>query len=125
MGNPLFEVFNEYQVDSVHENVQSLMKCQHEYMKLIKEYKEEIEFINQKIRDLRKEEVEFYEKKLHEVEQIMRDDEVDEQIRKAWMNDLENSMKISFEMSHRLLNDFYILGLDEFNSKADALIQGG
>ena len=68
--------------------------------------------------------MDFYENKVHEIEKTLIEDEVDENARKLWIADLQNSMNQSFQMSRNLLNDFAIRDLNKFRSKAEQLIKG-
>ena len=120
----LFDPFKDINVEKVDESVQNLIECENQYCKLLREYQPEIDFILKKIVEIREEEVKFYER-IHEIEQVMIDDEVDEEARKKWIADLQNSMKLIFRMSNSLINDFYIRKLDEFKSKAESLMKGG
>lgn len=120
----LWEPFKDTNVEKVDESVQSLIECEKGYCELLREYQPEIEFILKKMEQLRKEELEFNER-IHDIEQVMINDEVDENARKMWIADLQNSMKLSFKMSNSLINDFYIRKFDEFKSKAESLITGG
>lgn len=124
MSSKLLEPFSDMNVHIADKSVQTLMECENQYAKLVREYKNEIDFIQQKLEQLRKEEVDFYSKELHKIEKIMIEDEVDEKARKIWLADLQNSMKQSFNMSRNLLNDFAIKDLNEFRKKAEELIKG-
>lgn len=119
----LLDPFKDTNVEKVDESVQSLIECENQYCKLLREYQPEIDFILQKMQKLREEEIAFNER-IHEIEQTMIGDDVDERARKVWIADLQNSMKLSFKMSQNLINDFYIRKLDEFRSKAESLIKG-
>lgn len=120
----LFDQFKDINVEKVDESVQSLLECENQYCKLLREYQPEIDFILRTLSELREEEIRFSER-IHEIEQVMIDDEVDEIARKKWIAELQNSMKLSFKMSNELVSDFYVRKLDEFKSKAESLITRG
>lgn len=119
----LLDPFKDTNLEKVDESVQSLIECENQYCKLLREYQPEIDFILQKMQKLREEELAFSER-IQKIEQVMISDDVDEKARKVWIKDLHNSMKLSFKMSQSLINDFYIRKLDEFRSKAESLIKG-
>lgn len=120
----LLDPFKDINVEKVDESVQSLIECENQYCKLLREYQPEIDFILSKLVELREEELAFNER-IHEIEQVLIKDDVDETARKKWIADLQNSMKLSFMMSNNLVRDFYVRKLDEFKSKAESLIKGG
>lgn len=119
----LLDPFKDTNLEKVDESVQSLIECENQYCKLLREYQPEIDFILQKMQKLREEELAFSER-IQKIEQVMISDDVDEKARRVWITDLHNSMKLSFKMSQSLINDFYIRKLDEFRSKAESLIKG-
>lgn len=124
MSNKLFDQFQDVNVEKIGGSVQTLMECQVQYCKLVREYKEEKKFIERELEKLCQEKKEFDEKNFHEIRQTLIEDEVDENTRKRWMEDFQNSMNQSFRMSGKLLNDFAIKDWDEFRTKAEELIKG-
>lgn len=119
----VWDPFKDINVEKVDKSVEKLLECENQYCKLIREYKPEIGFMLNKLNELRDEEMNFNER-IQEIEKVMKDDDVDENTRKKWMEDLKNSMKASFRMSYDLIHDFYLRQLDEFKSKAEELIKG-
>lgn len=119
----LWTSFKDTNIEKLDDSVQNLMECENQYCKLLREYEPEIDFILQKMKELREEELQFYGK-IHEIEKTMVNDDVDESARKMWLADLQNSMNLSFKMSNNLIKDFYVKKLDEFKTRAEKLIKG-
>ena len=123
--NSLLDPFEDINIENVPDSVQAFIECENQYMKLLREYQPDIQFILNELNKLRQEEIAFNEEKLHEIEQVLINNQVDEIARKKWIADLQNSMKLSFKMSYNLIKDFYVSKLDEFKEKAEEIIKGG
>ena len=124
MGSELFRRFENNDVINKDVSLDTLYEYQKQYMKLVREYKNEIEFINNQLKELREEQEKFYSTDILKISDVLDNDKVDEEAKKMWLRELQASMSRSFKMSERLLNDFAVKSIDEFRTNADKIIRG-
>lgn len=122
-------VFDEFykgeELESNNYTLNELFESQKKYASLVREYKPEIEYVQNCLKDLREEEKLFYEKELPEILNILKDADVNEESRKEWLAKLRDSMAKSFNMSKSLLDDLVIKQMDEFKRAAEEILRGG
>ena len=93
-------------------------KC---YMELLKRYKNEIQEIENMMRDLREERTQFYKEQLPAIQKEMEMDEVSPEIRSQWLAELQTNVERSFKISETLIDHYVTKNLEEFKT---ALQQG-
>lgn len=91
-----------------------LMAYEKSYMDLLKRYKDEIQWIEDMLCDLRKEKTQFYKEQLPEIQKELEMDEVSSEIRSQWLNEIQKNVEKSFEISQRLIEHYITKNLDEF-----------
>lgn len=89
------------------------------YLELLKKYRSEIEFIDELHRKQREEERKFYNEDLHNIRNTMEKDKVKQEIIEEWLNDLQDSMKKSFNVTEKLISTFTVKTLEEFKREAE------
>ena len=86
-------------------NLDLLYDYEKNYLPLLKDYKNEIEFIIKHQENLRQEEVSFFENSLKEISQIMSDIDVEPNIRSKWLIELVENHKKSLGVSRDFLEN--------------------
>lgn len=117
--------YQEGNPSSKNHTLNELFECQKNYAKFLREYKPEIEYIENYLKELRKEEKLFYEKELPEILEILKSDEIGEEVRKEWIEKLQGNMEKSFYMSRNLLQDLAVKQMDEFRRDVEKILRGG
>ncbi len=117
-----FDNFSDVPTKKQEPSLQKLYDYQKFYMELVESHKEEIDFIEEKLKDLRSEQVAFFDTKLSEISKKLDEESIDTVSKTEWLKHLEENMQKSFEFSERLLNDFAIMKIDEFKKKAEKLV---
>ncbi len=115
-------IFSDVPAAKQEPSLQKLYDYQKFYMELLESHKGEIDFIEEKLKDLRSEQVAFFDTKLSEISKKLDEESIDTESKNEWLKHLEENMQKSFEFSERLLNDFAIMKIDEFKKKAEKLV---
>lgn len=124
MGD-LFEKFGDITISNKNQTIVDVFECQKAYAQLIREYKEEFEYVQRSLAELREEQRNFYEIELPKVIEVLRSDDVGADAQKMWVDELQKNMSKSFQMSERLLNDLAIKQMDEFKQDVEKIIKEG
>ena len=118
------EFFDDASPKQKNPSLQTLLNYRESYMKLIKKYQPEIQFLQDLIDKNKAEQKEFYSITMLQVSQKMRDDPaIDDEMKTLWLKKFENSISKSFELSQRLIEDFAIKKLDEFHEEAEKILK--
>lgn len=97
--------------------VELILKQEEHYMKLLREYRGEIDFISQLIEHQRNEITKFYMEDWGDIVNKINALPVDDQMKKSSLQYIEESMKDSFLLSERVMNGFVVKKKDEFMAK--------
>lgn len=100
-----------------------LIAYEEHYMKLLRNYKNEIFDIELMMKQLRNEREEFYQIKLPEIERAINDDQVlDIGAKQKWISELRSNMEKSFAISESLISHYVTKNLEEFKRKLQSEI---
>lgn len=125
MGD-LFEKFGaNAEVSNRNQTINELAKCEKAYGELIREYKDEFDYVQNSLKELREEERKFYKEDLPEIIDVLKADDVREEARQVWVDELKENMEKSFKMSEELLNSLAIKQMKEFRQEAEKIIKEG
>lgn len=114
MGD-IFGAFQSVKPESRNKSFDDINAYEEHYMKLLKNYSNEISQIEQMMKDLRDERINFYTKQLPEIQKAMDKDEVlSEENKSDWLKVLQENMEKSFEISEALINHYVTKNLEEF-----------
>lgn len=108
-------------------SIQTMFDCEKHYMELLRKYKDEIDFLDERMRQLREEQTSFYLKIVSDVRRQLEEDEgMDAEAVHVWLQHYVESMERSFAMSATLLEDFSVMKREEFTAAVrDKLEAGG
>lgn len=124
LKNNCFEEFNETSPKKKDATLQVLLDYQESYMKLLKKYKPEIQFIQDLIDRNQAELRNLYKITIPEISRKLSEDSaVDSDMKRLWLNKFETNMMRSLKLSQRLINDFAVKKLDEFHKEAEAMLR--
>ncbi|MGN0496221.1 MAG: hypothetical protein ACI4GW_08340 [Lachnospiraceae bacterium] len=119
-----FSDFHDGSPKQKNPSLQTLLNYRESYMKLIKKYQPEIQFLQDLIDKNKAEQKEFYSITMLQVSQKMRDDPaIDDEMKTLWLKKFENNISKSFELSQRLIEAFAIKKLDEFHEEAEKMLK--
>lgn len=113
VGN-CFDEFNDIPQKRKDPTIQILYDYEKHYMEMIRKYKNEIEFIENMLKEFREEQKTFYELLPGISEKLRRDVSVDEEMKEEWVRRLSDNIERSFSLSETLINDYATKSLDEF-----------
>lgn len=111
---------DETYVDEKHANtsLEAVMKYEEHYMRLLRNYKEEIAEIESMMREVRKERETFYQITLPQIEKTIRADKVlSEEAKREWIEELRANMEKSFRISEALIQHYVTSNQAEFKEK--------
>ena len=91
----------------------------------MKNFRHEIEFINDLHAKHTQEVKNFYDNELPAIIQKLQYEPVDDEVRRAWLKNLENHMHNSFNMSEHFIDILTTKKVDEFNALLREKISGG
>jgi predicted RNase H-like nuclease (RuvC/YqgF family) len=115
-----FDEFNDISQNKKDPTIQTLYEYEKHYMEMLKKYKNEIDFIQEKLHDNRREREEFYSKILPDIsDKLSKDEGIDDKMKQNWLNRLTENIERSFEFSENLINDYAIKNLNEFKKEVD------
>lgn len=105
---------NEYK----RSNLEAIAQYEEHYMKLVRNYKGEIQAIETMMENLRKERQTFYQSTLPAIEkQIQEDGVLSEEAKHLWITELRLNMENSFRISEDLISHYITSNLAEFKQK--------
>ena len=104
--------------DVANDKLEVIAKYEEHYMKLIRNYKEEIAEIESMMREVRKERETFYHQTLPQIEKTIRSDDVlSENAKSEWIEELRANMEKSFRISEALIQHYVTSNQAEFKEK--------
>lgn len=119
-----YREFDDASPKQKNPSLQTLLNYRESYMKLIKKYQPEIQFLQDLIDKNQSELKEFYSITMLQVSQKLRDDPaIDDEMKTLWLKKFENYISKSFELSQSLIEDFAIKKLDEFRAEAEEMLK--
>ena len=124
MGN-LFDNFRKNKPRHSDPTAQMLCDYEEHYMRLVKSYRHEIEFIND-LHTMHTQEVKnFYANDLPAIQQKLAAEPIDDDVRREWLKHLERHMNNSFDMSGHFIGVLTTKKVEEFNAALREKISGG
>lgn len=117
MGD-LFSQFSPVNSEYKDDKLEALIAYEEHYMKLLRNYKNEIADIELMMEQLRKEREEFYYEKLPKIESAINEDQVlSVKAKEKWILELRTNMEKSFTISESLIAHYVTSNIDEFKRK--------
>ena len=98
-----------------------LFSYQQNYLNLIREFKEEIKFLNTTQEDLRKERSKFFSNTLEEVNESLKKSSIDEKLTQQWTQQLVDSYTDSLDTSSELVRTKVMETVEEMKNKSEEL----
>jgi hypothetical protein len=92
----------EREGEALQERLSILYEYQEKYLELVKEYKEEIKFVNNMQEDLRRERAQFFSQTLKEVSDTLSQAQIGEEVAQEWIQELVSSYTSSLDVSNDL-----------------------
>lgn len=115
-----FREFDDINPRKKEPSIHVLFEYEKHYMELVREYKSEIEFIEDMLKTFRAEQTKFYEETLPKISRSMTEDQsVDDEMKKIWLNRLSTNLDRSYLISEKLINDYVTKSVDEFKKAVD------
>ena len=115
------DLFGQYKpVSSEYDNkkIETLAAYEEHYMRLLRNYKNEIKEIEDMMSALRAEREQFYSETLPEIERGIREDKVlSADAAELWISELRGNMERSFAISEQLISHYVTSNLQEFKAK--------
>ncbi|MBR1397377.1 MAG: hypothetical protein IJ563_07580 [Selenomonadaceae bacterium] len=121
----VFDVFGVKPSKQQDPTIQTLYDYEEHYMKLIKSYRHEIEFINQLHTQHEQEVKNFYQNDLPAIQEKLSGEPIDDEVRREWIKHLERHISKSFEMSEHFINVLTTKKVEEFNAAIREKVLGG
>ena len=113
----VFDIFNDNNKTATPNSLDSLMKYQKHHMELLKNYKDQIAFLEKLLYDCRNERKNFFIKELPAISKKMDEDHIDKSIKTEWLVQLERDMRRSFDESDKLISAFAVQKAEEFRDQ--------
>ena len=121
----VFDKFNTNKPKQQDITVQMLYDYEEHYMRLVKAYRHEIEFINQLHTKHEQEVKNFYQNDLPAIQEKLAEEPIDDEVRREWLKHLEQHIHKSFEMSEHFINVLTTKKVEEFNAAIREKTLGG
>ena len=124
-ANDIYHFFDDDSPRKVkNPTLEELRKYQKHHMELLKNYGEQVAFMDKMLRDCREERKKFFAEDLPKISKKLTDEHVDDAIRKEWLTRLEKAMEHSFKESDRLVSAFAVQKADEFREAMEEKLKG-
>lgn len=104
---------------------QMLFDYEEHYMRLVKSYREEIKFINDMHTTHTQEVKNFYANDLPAIQKKLAAEPIADDVRREWLNHLEEHMDKSFKMSGHFIDILTTKKVEEFNAALREKTFGG
>lgn len=118
-NNDAFSMFEDISPRKQEPTLQVLYDYEKHYMELIRQYKNEIVFIENMLKDYRQENIDFFNNQLAKISQKLDAEHINKDMKNAWLKRLEENMNRSFAISEKLITDYTTKKLDEFKTIAN------
>lgn len=123
MGD-LFGQYNGVASTEKNKKLDSLAAYEEHYMKLLRNYKDEIFAIEEMRRQIREERIEFFEEIFPKIRKAMEGNGVlSNEVKKEWLSELWGSMEKSFSVSEEMIAHYTTSNLEEFKRKMNEAIE--
>jgi len=106
-------------------SAQMLFEYEEHYMRLVKNFRHEIEFINDLHTTHTREVKNFYANDLPAIQKKLSAEPIADDVRQDWLKHLERHMNNSFNMSGHFIDDLTTKKVEEFNAALREKIFGG
>ena len=93
------------------------------YHRLLRDYKTEIQYIEETMQKLREERELFYLEKLPAIKETIINDDVCKENCEEWIHEIQNNMEKSFCISERLIQNYITDNLDKFKEELKSAIE--
>ena len=117
MEEDFFGKFRRVEPEKQHPSAEMILAYEEAHLKLLKDYSEEIQLIQNMLGQLRKEQKEFYQKELPEIREAMQKDDVSPEIQEQWISEMQENIEHSFQLSTSLIRHYVTENLNEFEQK--------
>lgn len=125
IGSILLKPDYEKNKERYDKNAESICAYEEHYMKLLRNYKREIQEIQEMLKNIREERQQFFLETLPQIEYTMENDNIlSEENKKVWIQDLRENMEKSFSVSEEIVNHYVTENLKEFKEKLKEVVYG-
>ncbi|WP_303692006.1 hypothetical protein [Megamonas hypermegale] len=124
MRKSIFDVFEDVSPQKQDTNIQTLYDYEKHYMELVKRYKDEINFIENLLKNYRDEQINFFEKQMPAIYQKLTVERIDSDMKKLWLKRLEENMSRSFSISEQLITNYTTKKISEFKEAVNEKLHG-
>ena len=121
----VFDAFNRHSPKHSDTTAQMLFDYQEHYMRLVRSYRGEIEFINGLHAEHTREVKNFYANDLPAIQKKLAAEPIADDVRREWLKHLEQHMSKSFDMSGHFIDVLTTKKVEEFNAALREKTFGG
>lgn len=111
-----FDEFKDIPIQKQNPNAQALYEYEKHYMELLAKHKDEIQFIEDLISQIRVEQTDFWTKTFIDISTVLNDAHIDNDVKTIWLKHIEENMQRSFEMSMKLADNYMVKNLEQFKT---------
>lgn len=112
----VFDEFRDKLPTNSNPTAQMLFDCERHYMQLVKDFRQEIEFINELHTTHMREVENFYGEGLPAIIRKFEAEPIADDVRREWIKNLQEHMDKSFKMSQKFLEVLTTKKVEEFNA---------
>lgn len=113
MGS-LAGAYNKIAPEKRQNKAELITAYEENYMKILKRYANEISYIENMLKDLRKERADFYVNQLPLIRKELEKDDVSDENKKRWIEEVQANIERSFKISESLIEHYVTKNLEEF-----------
>ncbi len=124
-GGSVFDKFHRKSSARSDTTAEMLFDYEEHYMRLVKSYRHEIEFINDLHTTHTREVKNFYANDLPAIMKKLEAEPIADDVRREWLKHLEQHMNKSFDMSGHFIGVLTTKKVEEFNAALREKIFGG
>ena len=113
MGS-LAGAYNKIAPEKRQNKAELITAYEENYMKILKRYANEISYIENMLKDLRNERADFYVNQLPLIRKELEKDDVSDENKKRWIEEVQGNIERSFKISESLIEHYVTKNLEEF-----------
>ena len=118
-----FDAFKDISPRKQQPELQVLYDYEQHYMKLVRKYKGEIEFINDLLKNYRSEQEKFYGEILPYINDKLKAEAVSDDVREICLKDLQQNIQRSFVLSEKVITHYLTQKIEDFSNTINETLE--
>ncbi len=123
ISEALWDYFQKHSNSQLKERLEIYWTFEEHYLKVLKEYKEELKFVASMQEDLRKERAKFFGETLKVVSNTLKETQVPAEVQSKWIAELVSSYTQSLDLSDNLIQEKTAQSLENIKKEVEKTVK--